>query len=106
MSFGLRNFRATYQRLVNAMFSEQIGRNIEVYVDEIVVNSKRVHDHEAYLEESFAITRAYGMRLNPTKCVFGVEARKFIKFLVHQRGNEANPEKKSKPRSIWNHQEV
>ena len=93
MPFGLKNIGATYQRLVNKMFSKQIGRNMKVYVDDMLVKSKEELAHLDDLKEMFATLRQYQMKLNPSKCVFGVVSRKFLGFMVSQRGIEANPEK-------------
>ena len=57
MSFGLKNARATCQRLVNKMFSKQIGRNMEIYVDDMLVKSKEELTHLDDLEETFATLR-------------------------------------------------
>ena len=89
MPFGLKNAGATYQRLMNKMFAQQIGRNVQVYVDDMLVKSRREED----LKETFNILRSYNMRLNPGKCAFGVTAGKFLGFMVSQRGIEANPDK-------------
>ena len=93
MPFGLKNVGATYQRLVNKMFSKQIGRNMEVYVDDMLVKSKEELAHLDDLKETFATLKQYQMRLNPSKCVFSVVSGKFLGFMVSQRGIEANPEK-------------
>ena len=93
MSFGLKNAEATYQRMVNRMFSQQIGRNMEVYVDDMLVKSKEELTHLNDLEETFATLKKHQMKLNPSKCVFGVASGKFLGFMVSQRGIEANPEK-------------
>ena len=93
MPFGLKNMRATYQRLVNQMFSNQIGRNVEVYVDDMLIKIKEEVDHLDDLKETFNTLKQYSMKLNPSKCAFGVSSRKFLGFLVSQRGIEANPEK-------------
>ena len=85
MSFGLKNARATYQRLMNKMFTHQIGRNVQVYVDDMLVKSLRENDHLNNLQETFDTLRSYNMKLNPSKCVFGVTARKFLGFMVSQR---------------------
>ena len=66
--FGLKNAGATYQHLVNMMFMEQIGKTMEVYVDDILVKSKTAADHVAHLSNTFAILRKYRMKLNPLKC--------------------------------------
>lgn len=70
MPFGLKNAGDTYQRLVNRMSAEQIGVNMEVYVDDMLVKSRHQKDHVKDLEECFAILRKYNMRLNPQKCSF------------------------------------
>ncbi|XP_065034299.1 uncharacterized protein LOC135680310 [Musa acuminata AAA Group] len=93
MPFGLKNARATYQRTVNKMFAHQIGRNMEVYVDDMIVKSQEAGAHLADLAEAFATLRRYGMRLNPVKCAFGVTSGKFLGFIIHERGIDANPEK-------------
>ena len=93
MPFGLKNVDATYQRLVNTMFAAQIGRTMEVYVDDMLVKSKQADDHVRHLKESFDVLRKYKMKLNPKKCVFGVASGKFLGFMVNQRGIEANPDK-------------
>jgi hypothetical protein len=93
MPFGLKNAGATYQRLVNKMFEHQMGRNVEVYVNDMLVKSIRAPDHVADLKETFNTLRRYEMKLNPTKCAFGVSSGKFLGYLVLQRGIEANPEK-------------
>ena len=72
MPFGLKNARATYQMLVNQMFSKQIGWNVEVYVDEMLVKSKTNVEHLDDLWETFDMLRKYMMNLNPAKCAFGV----------------------------------
>jgi hypothetical protein len=93
MLFGLKNARATYQRLVNKMFKAQIGRNMEVYVDDMLVKSTKSIDHVRDLREAFETLKHYGMKLNPAKCAFGVSSRKFLGYMVSSRGIEANPEK-------------
>ncbi|KAL0427216.1 UNVERIFIED_CONTAM: hypothetical protein Slati_2896400 [Sesamum latifolium] len=84
---------ATYQRLVDKIFQPQLGRNIEVYVDDILVKSKEAHHHVEDLDETFAVLRKYRLKLNPRKCVFGVSGGRFLGFMVTQRGIEANPDK-------------
>jgi hypothetical protein len=95
MPFGLKNAGATYQRLVNKMFRDKIRRNIEVYVDNMLVKSIRAVGHIADLRETFETLRSHKMKLNLAKCAFGVSSRKFLGFMVSQRGIEANPEKVS-----------
>ena len=93
MPFGLKNAGATYQRLVNQMFKKQIGRNVEVYVDDMLVKSRKEEDHLDDLRETFNTLRQYHVKLNPSKCAFRVSSRKLLRFIVSQRGIEANPEK-------------
>ena len=93
MPFGLKNAGATYQRLVNSMFVQQIGHTMEVYVDDMITKSLNPEDHIKDLREIFDILRKYKMRLNPAKCAFGVSSGKFLGFMVNQRGTKINPEK-------------
>ncbi|GKU99462.1 hypothetical protein SLEP1_g12312 [Rubroshorea leprosula] len=91
--FGLKNAGATYQKMVTIVFQAQIGRNLEVYVDDIVVKSLKAEDHLTDLEETFNNLRRNRMRLNPAKCIFGVDSGKFLGFMVSRRGIEVNLEK-------------
>ena len=75
------------------MFTHQIGRNVQVYIDDMLVKSLRENDHLDDLQETFDTLRSYNMKLNPSKCVFGVTAGKFLGFMVSHRGIEVNPEK-------------
>ena len=93
MPFGLKNTGATYHRLVNQMFSKQIGRNVEVYMDDMLVKGKEKEEHLDDLKETFNTLRQYSMKLNSAKCSFGVSSRNFLGFMVSQRGIEYNPEK-------------
>jgi len=72
MPFGLKNAGATYQRLVNKLFKLLIGKIMEVYVDNMIVKSKTGGDHGHDLRKTFDILRAFAMKLNPKKCIFGV----------------------------------
>ncbi|XP_057543932.1 uncharacterized protein LOC130823331 [Amaranthus tricolor] len=93
MPFGLKNAGATYQRMVNKVFQSQIGRNLEVYVDDMITKSKQASQHAADLRETFLTLQKHQMKLNPDKCVFGVTGGKCLGFLVDERGIEANPDK-------------
>ena len=93
MPFGLKNVGATYQRLVNHMFHPQIGQNVEVYVDDMLVKSQDEEIHLDDLQETFDTLRQYNIKLNPNKCAFGVSSGKFLGFMVSHRGIEANPDK-------------
>ena len=89
--FGLKNARATYQRLVTKIFRSLLGNTMEAYVDDMLVKSKELFDHPKHLQEAFELLRRYGMKLNPLKCAFGVNSGKFLGFMVTQRRIEANP---------------
>ena len=75
------------------MFSKQIGRNMEMYVDDMLVKSKEELAHLDNLKETFTTLKQYQIKLNPSKCAFGVASGKFLGFMVFQKGIEANPEK-------------
>ncbi|RVW20979.1 Transposon Ty3-G Gag-Pol polyprotein [Vitis vinifera] len=92
MPFGLKNVDATYQRLMTKIFKPLVGRTVEVYIDDIVVKSKTREDHVHHLQEVFHLLRRYDMKLNPSKCAFGVSVGKFLGFMVTQRGIEVSPD--------------
>jgi succinylglutamate desuccinylase len=75
------------------MFQAQIGRNMEVYVDDMLVKSTESVNHIHDLHEAFETLKQYGMKLNPTKCAFRVSSEKFLGYMVSSRGIEANPKK-------------
>ena len=93
MPFELKNAGTTYQRLMYRMFASQIGKNVQVYVDDMLVKSRQEEDHLKYLKETIDTLRSYNMKLNPGKCAFRVTVGKFLGFMVSQRGIEANPDK-------------
>jgi hypothetical protein len=93
MPFGLRNAGATYQRCMNHVFGEHIGRTVEAYVDDIIVMTRKASDLLFDLETTFKCLRAKGVKLNPEKCVFGVPQGMLLGFIVSERGIEANLEK-------------
>ena len=95
MPFGLRNARATYQRCMLHVFGDHLGRNVEAYVDDIVVKSRKADNLVADLRIMFNCLRAKWVKLNPEKCVFGVPRVMLLGFIVSQRGIEPNPEKVS-----------
>ena len=82
MSFGLKNAGATYQRLVNRMFSHQSGRNVEVYVDDMLGKSKDEATYLDDLKETFSTLHKYNMKLNPAMCVFAIALGKFLGLMV------------------------
>jgi hypothetical protein len=93
MSFRLKNAGATYQRAIQMCFADQLHRNVEAYVDDIVIKTRASNDLIADLEETFSSLRRFRWKLNPTKCVFGVPLGKLLGFIVSNRGIEANPVK-------------
>jgi len=93
MPFGLKNGGATYQRLMDKVFSHLMGHCVGVYVDDMVVKSPSHRQHAEDLSAVFSALRQYNLRLNPDKCVFGVDRGKFLGFMLTQHGIEANPEK-------------
>ena len=93
MPFGLKNAGATYQRMMKICLSKQIGRNVQVYVDDIVIKTKHEDTLLDDLRETFANLNQYSIKLKPKKCVFGVPAGQLLGYLVSARGIEADPEK-------------
>ena len=83
MLFGLKNAGATYQRAMNAIFHDMLGHHMEVYIDDIVIKSKRANEHANHLRKNFKRMRHHQLKLNPLKCAFGVRAGNFLGFLVH-----------------------
>ena len=92
MLFGLKNARSTYQWMMTKMFELQLGKNIEVYIDDMVVKSKLVSEHIMDLKNIFEILREHKLRLNASKCSFGVVSGKFLGYMVTHRGIEVNPD--------------
>lgn len=92
MPFGLKNVGATFSCLISKVLAGQLGRNVEAYVDDIVIKRKLADEHTKDLQETFASLRKDGIKLNPDKCAFGVKAGKLLGFLISERGIEANPE--------------
>jgi len=93
MPFRLKNAGATYQRSMDRVLAPMIGRNVQAYVDDMVITSQVKDQHIVDLEELFTTIAKYRLKLNPEKCVFGVEAGKFLGFLLTEHGREANPKK-------------
>ena len=91
MSFGLKNARASYQRMVTKIFRPLIGKSMEVYIDDMLVKSKECLDHTRHLQETFELLRRHNLKLNPLKCTFEVNSGKFLGFMVTRRGIEAHP---------------
>jgi hypothetical protein len=93
MPFGLKDVGATYQRMMQNCLGSQIGHNIQVYVDDVVITTRKEESLISDLAETFDNLNRYKLKLNPTKCSFGVSAGQLLGFLVSARGIEANPEK-------------
>ena len=93
MPFDLENAKATYQRAITTIFHDMMHKEIEDYVNDIVLKSKIKEDHLAILRKVFERCRLYKLRMNPLKCAFGVTAGKFLGFLVYQRGIDVDPSK-------------
>ena len=82
MSFGLKNAGATYQRMIQLCFADQLHRNVEAYVDVVVVKTKSQDQFITDLEVTFNSLRKFRWKLNPIKCVFGVPSGKLLGFIV------------------------
>ncbi|GKA54146.1 reverse transcriptase domain-containing protein [Tanacetum coccineum] len=93
ISFGLRNTGETFQRLVDKAFHKQIGRNLEVNVDDLVIKSRTENEIIRYIEETFKTLREINMKLNPKKCTFGVEEGMFLGYKVNTKGIKVCPDK-------------
>ena len=83
MPFGLKNAATTYQRAMNAIFHDMLGHHMEIYIDDVVVKSKKATEHVNHLRRSFERMRLHQLKLNPFKCAFRVQAINFLGFLVH-----------------------
>ncbi|GKA51005.1 hypothetical protein Tco_0744201 [Tanacetum coccineum] len=93
MPFGLRNAWATYQRLVDKAFHKQIGRNLEVYMDDLVIKSRTEDEIARDIAETFKTLKEINMKLNPKKCTFGVEEGMFLGYNVNTKGLKVCPDK-------------
>ncbi|GKE60532.1 reverse transcriptase domain-containing protein [Tanacetum coccineum] len=93
MPFGLKNAGATYQRLIDKAFEKHIGRNLEVYVDDLVIKSHTEHEILRDIEETFHSLRRINMKLNPKKCMFDAKEGAFLGHVVSMQGIKACPEK-------------
>ena len=86
MPFRLKNASATYQRMIQTYLEKQIGKTVEAYVDDVVIKTRHVKTLIDDLRLTFHNLRAYDIKLNPEKCVFGVPAGKLLGFIVSNRG--------------------
>ena len=93
MPFGLKNIGATYQRVATTLFHDMMHRDVEVYVDDMIVKSRGKANHLVALERFFEGIRKFKLRLNLNKCTFGVTSRKLLGHMVSERGIEIDPNK-------------
>ena len=91
MPFVLKNAGPTYQRMITKMFKPQLGKSIEVYINDMMVKSKMVSEHVGDLGNIFEILKKHKLCLNASKCSFGVGSNKFLGYMVTHRGIEVNP---------------
>ena len=109
MPFGLKNAGSTYQRMMTKMFEPQLGKNVEVYIDDKVVKSKLVFEHVTDLTSIFEILKEHKLRLNASKCSFRVSSGKFLGYMVTHRGIGVNPDQIKAINDLqppWNPKEV
>ena len=91
MPFWLKNAGATYQRTMSLIFGDMLHRQVEDYVDDLVVKAKNPFEHLLHLRQVFERCREHNLRMNPSKCAFGVSLGKFLSFLIHHRGIDLDP---------------
>ena len=92
MPFGLKNVGSIYQCMMTKMFEPQLGKNVKIYIDDMVVKSKLVSEHIMDLTSIFEILREHKLHLNVSKCSFGVGLGKFLGYMMTYRGIEVNPD--------------
>ena len=92
-SFGLKNIGATYQRVATTLFHDMMHKDVEVYVNDMIVKSRGRADHLAALERFFERIRKFRLKLNPKKCTFGVTSGKLLGHMVSEQGIEVDPDK-------------
>ena len=91
MSFRLKNVKATYQRAIQMCLDQQIGRNVEAYIDDVVIKSRNADNLIADLEETFVNLKKYRWKLHPSKFIFGVPSGILLGYIVSARGIKPNP---------------
>ena len=92
-SFGLKNVEATYQRTMVTLFKDMMHKEIEIYVDNMITKSREEESHSINLRKLFERLRKYQLKLNPSKCTFGVTSGKLLGFVVSTHGIEVGPGK-------------
>ena len=93
MPFGLKNARATYQHAVTTLLHDLIHKEVEVYIDDMIMKSKDREEHIPAFQKFFERIQFYKLQLNPKKCTFGVTFGKLLGFMVSQRGIEVDLDK-------------
>lgn len=93
MSFNLKNAGSTYHWLMKVVFSHQIGWNLEVYINDMIVKTTEGYNHAVNLEDVLQLVKKYNMRLNPSMCPFRVQEWKLLSFMLTNMGIEAKPYK-------------
>ena len=93
MSFGLKNANVTYMRDMTTIFHDMIHKEMEVYVDDVIIKSRKKLDHLTHLKKFFDRQHWYNLKLNPAKCAFEVPAGKLLGIIVSRRGIEIDPSK-------------
>jgi hypothetical protein len=88
----VENACATYQRAMNYIFHELIGKIVEIYIDDVVIKSLNHGSHLGDVKRTLECTQKHGLKMNPNKCAFGVSAGEFLGFLVHEGGIEVDGE--------------
>ena len=78
--------------MITRMFESQLEKNIEIYIDDMVVKSKVVSKHLGDLGNILKVLRKYKLRLNASKCSFGVRSGKFLGYMITYIGIEVNPD--------------
>ena len=109
MPFGLKNVGSTYQRMVTIMFESRLGRNMEAYIDDMVVKSKEETEHLSDLSDIFVILRQHKLHLNASKCSFGVGSGKFMGYMITHHRIKVNPDQIKAIHDLhppWNPKEV
>ena len=103
MPFGLKNDGATYQRMATTFLHDMIHKEIEVYVDDMMVKSLTREGHFEALDKFLSRTEKYNLILNPKKCVFGVTSRKLLGHIVIQKGIKVDPDKVKEIKELGSH---
>ena len=93
MPFGLKNVGATYQRATTTLLRDLINKEVQVYVDDMIVKPKDREGHILALQKFFERIHFYKLRLNSNKCTFGMTSEKLLGFIVSQRGIKVDPKK-------------